>query len=313
MTKSLLITGGCGFIGANLIAQLRASGDYNIRVLDDESLGKREWIAEYDVDFVSGTICDQKTVSDCLDGIDSVVHLAAHTRVIDSINHPRLDFDINVVGTMNVLEAMKNKGINSFINASTGGAIIGDTTPPVHEDMLPKPASPYGAAKLAVEGYCSAFSQSYGLAATSLRFSNVYGSRSFHKGSVVAHFFKSILNGKTLTVYGDGSQTRDYVYSQDLAVGIMKAIDAEKPGVFQLGTGQPTTLNELINIMREVVGEDYKVDVDYLDFRAGEILHNYCQIDRAKREIGYSTPTSLKDGLALTWKWFVDNRKIFQD
>lgn len=313
MTKSLLITGGCGFIGANLIAQLRASGDYNIRVLDDESLGRREWIAEYDVDFVSGSICDQKTVFDCLDGIESVVHLAAHTRVIDSINHPRLDFDINVVGTMNVLEAMKNKGINSFINASTGGAIIGDTTPPVHEDMLPKPASPYGAAKLAVEGYCSAFSQSYGLAATSLRFSNVYGSRSFHKGSVVAHFFKSILNGKTLTVYGDGSQTRDYVYSQDLAVGIMKAIDAEKPGVFQLGTGQPTTLNELINIMREVVGEDYKVDVDYLDFRAGEILHNYCQIDRAKREIGYSTPTSLKDGLALTWKWFVDNRKIFQD
>jgi UDP-glucose 4-epimerase len=312
LTKSLLITGGCGFIGSNLIAQLRETGDYNIRVLDDESEGKREWISDFDVDFVCGSICDPKTVANSLDGIDSVVHLAAHTSVIDSVEQPKLDFDINVVGTLNVLEAMKDKGINSFINASTGGAIIGDTTPPVHEDMLPKPVSPYGASKLAVEGYCSAYAQSYGLAATSLRFSNVYGPRSFHKGSVVAHFFKCILNNKELTVYGNGSQTRDYVYSQDLATGILNAIEAAKPGVFQLGTGLPTTLNELIDVMREVVGDDYKVDVSYLDFRAGEILHNYCQIDRAKREIGYSTQTSLKDGLSETWKWFLENRAIFE-
>jgi UDP-glucose 4-epimerase len=300
----VLITGGCGFIGANLVAKLQQHNGLALRVLDNESLGRREHLEPFEGEFVPGDIRDPATLDAALEGIDAVVHLAADTRVMDSIENPSRNFDVNVNGTLALLEAMRARGIRRLINASTGGAIVGEVEPPVHEGLVPRPASPYGASKLAVEGYCSAYSASYGLQALSLRFSNVYGPRSFHKGSVVAAFFRRILEKAPIVVYGDGTQVRDYVFVGDLCDGIVAGLTSEVVGVNQLASGKPVRLNELIDAMRQVVAP-HEVAVEYRDFRAGEVYATYCDISKARRELNYDPRTTLMDGLADTWAWFV--------
>lgn len=300
----VLVTGGAGFVGTNLAARLRPRNDVTLRVLDSEVLGKREHLDNFDGEFIKGDIRDADVVNRALDGVDAVVHLAADTRVIESIEDPRLNMETNVIGTFNILDGMRKAGVKRFINASTGGAIIGSAEPPVHEGMLPSPISPYGASKMAVEGYCSAFTGSYGISALSLRFSNVFGPRSFHKGSVVAAFFKRILADKPLTVYGSGEQTRDYIYSEDICDGIIAGLDRpDVSGVIQLGTGRPVSINELIEAIREVVAPR-TFEVNYEDFRPGEVLSTYCAIDKARHELGFDPKMSLKDGLTETWRWF---------
>lgn len=306
MPERLLITGGCGFIGANLISHLRNTSDYDIRVLDDQSLGSVDTIAPFDIEFIDGDIRNRETVDAALAGVDAVVHLAADTRVMDSIENPVHNYDVNCNGTFNLLSAAVDAGTRRFVAASTGGAILGEVDPPVHEEMAPKPTSPYGASKLMAEGYMSAFSESYGLATAALRFSNVYGPLSIHKGSVVAQFFRQIIAGEELVVYGDGSQQRDYVFVEDLAEGIRQAVESDKSGAFQLGTGIATDINELIASMRDVVGTDREINVRYEDFRAGEIRNTYCDVSKARAELGYDPTTSLAEGLVPTWKWFTD-------
>ncbi len=308
MTK-VLITGGCGFVGVNL-ANMLAERGHGIRIIDNQILGKIEHLEGLEVEFIDGDIRDKAAVDRAVAGVDAVVNLAADTRVIPSIEDPSFNFDNNVVGTFNILEAMRRHGVERIVNASTGGAIMGEVEPPVHEEMVPQPISPYGASKLACEGYLSAFAGSYGMGASSLRFSNVYGPRSFHKGSVVAHFFKQILAGKPLIVYGDGSQKRDYIYVDDLCLGIVEAIARSASGVIQLGTGIATSINTLIDHMKSVVG-DYPVEVIYEDFRPGEIKHTWCQIDKARRTLDFNPDTQLADGLGRTWQWFLDNQARF--
>jgi UDP-glucose 4-epimerase len=308
--KKILITGGCGFIGSNLIQLLRQGGDIEIRVLDNESSGSKRDVAEFGVDFVAGDVGDAAAVTKALKGVDLVVHLAADTRVVDSIVAPERNFQSNVAGTFNLLCRMKDAGVKRIVNASTGGAILGDVEPPVHEEMAPSPLSPYGAAKLAAEGYCSAFAGAYGFEATSLRFSNVYGPRSYHKGSVVAHFFKQIVAGDELVVYGDGSQTRDYVFVEDLCEGIALAMKSGRSGVFQLGTGIPTSINELIAQIKDVLGDEFPFTVRYEAFRPGEILRTWCDISKARGTLGYDPKTPLALGLSRTWKWFRERMTI---
>jgi len=245
-----------------------------------------------------------------VEGQDAIVHLAADTQVIQSIEAPRYDFDVNVHGSVNLLEAMRQTGVRHLVNASTGGAILGDVAPPVHEEMVAKPMSPYGASKLAVEGYASAYGACYGIKTVSLRFSNVYGPRSFHKGSVVAQFFKQILAGEELVVYGDGNQSRDFVYVDDLSEGIRRGLEVDRTDVIQLGVGVPTSINELIDAIGRTVGED-RVQVRYQPFRAGEIIHTYCDISKARKMLGYDPRTTLEDGLRRTWAWFTENAARF--
>jgi UDP-glucose 4-epimerase len=306
----LLVTGGCGFVGTNLIAHLNRVGGYEITVFDNESLGERSFLEGLDTAFVKGDLRDADAVRAAVEGQDAIVHLAADTRVIPSIEKPRYNFEVNALGSLNLLEAMRETGVSQLASASTGGAILGDVTPPVHEEMVAKPVSPYGASKLCVEGYASAYGACYGIKTVSLRFSNVYGPRSFHKGSVVAHFFKQILAGKPLVVYGDGSQSRDFVFVEDLCEGIRRALDVDRTEVIQLGVGRPTSVNELIDFMRGVVGAD-RVSVRYEDFRAGEIINTYCDISKARRVLGYDPQTSLEDGLRQTWAWFTENAARF--
>ena len=302
--RHILITGGCGFIGVNLVAALRASHDALIRVLDNERLGKREYLAQWDVEFLRGDLRDAETVERAVAGVDCVVHLAADTRVMDSIVDPDNNFAVNVMGTMNLLRAMRKAGVERIVSASTGGAILGEVPPPAREDMPPSPASPYGAGKLAVEGYLSAFAGSYGMRACSLRFSNVYGPHSFHKGSVVAAFFRAILATRPITVFGDGSQTRDYVFVKDLCRGILSAMEKGATGVYQLGSGIPTTINQLIKHIRAIVEPRHQMHVRYEEFRAGELRRTWCDIDKARRVLGYEPRTCLQDGLLETWDWF---------
>lgn len=302
----ILVTGGCGFIGANLVHLLCPAG-HQVRVLDDESMSHRSALANLDVEFVKGSVADPEAVAAAVTGIDAVVHLAADTRVMDSIENPVRNFESNVIGSFTLLQGMREAGVKRIVAASTGGAILGEVPCPVHEDIMPSPLSPYGASKLAMEGYLSAFGGAYGFKCAALRFSNVYGPRSLHKGSVVALFFRQILNGEELTVYGDGEQIRDYVYVIDLVKGILAALQTEVTGVFQLGTGVPTTLNQLVVGIREVVGPHQNFKVNYVDKRDGEIVNTYCDISKAKAAFGYGVPTSLREGLAGTWSWFVNH------
>ena len=302
--KRILITGGAGFIGSNLVRYLANIGADEIIVFDDESLGDRKNIADIKHVFIKGDVRDVESLKAAIDGMEIIVHLAADTRVMDSIEDPVKNFEVNVIGTFNILKLARQARVKQIIIASTGGAILGDAEPPIHEAMVARPLSPYGASKLAAEGYASAFSAAYGMPVTCLRFSNIYGPGSFHKGSVVAHFFKHILTGEDLIVYGDGSQTRDYLFIQDLMKGIAGALQSNSHGVFQLGSGIPTSINELLSAMKSSIGSDFKSNVRFTDFRAGEVRHTWCNIDKAGKELGFSPATSLSEGLAATWDWF---------
>lgn len=301
---TVLVTGGSGFIGTNLCDYL-VGADHKVIVVDKAAVGRSRYLPQ-EVEFIAGDILDPEPLGDAFSRADVVVHLAADTRVIDSIENPRYNLEVNVLGTYNVLSLAREYGVSRVVNASTGGAILGDVAPPVHERMVPNPSSPYGASKLAAEGYCSAFAQSYGVSSISLRFSNVYGPFSCHKGSVVAKFFRQIKAGEGLTVYGDGSQKRDYVYTKDLVRGIGAAIESDATGPVQLASGTPTTLDELIVLIKEVTGAD-DLDVAYEDFRAGEVRDTYCDISRAREALGYSPRVSLRDGLGETWAWFKEH------
>ena len=211
-----LITGGCGFIGTSLIAQLlKEKPKTKIRVLDNLSVGTKEDLAEvcnfvevdvshgislhsscaedfsdhFEVELITGDVRDYDTCSQCCIGIDIIVHLAANTGVGPSVENPRLDMEANVIGTFNMLEAARKNNIGKFIFASSG-APIGEVDPPIHEEKVPRPVSPYGASKLAGEGYCSAYYRTFGIKTIALRFGNVYGPLSKHKNSVVAKFIK---------------------------------------------------------------------------------------------------------------------------
>ncbi len=303
--KQVLITGGAGFIGRHLATHL-TDHDVAVTVLDNESLGDRRHLDLDRVRFVAGDLRSPDDLRAALAGQDAVVHLAADTRVMDSIEDPTHNFDNNVVGTFNLLNACRELGVSRVVAASTGGAILGEVEPPVHEEMAPMPTSPYGASKLMLEGYLSAYASSYGLSSCALRFSNIYGPRSFHKGSVVAAFFKQLLAGEQPVVYGDGSQTRDYLYVGDLVEAIRVAMLSDVTGPYQLGSGHGTTLNQLLEAMRTVTG--LPIEVDYQDFRAGEVRDTWCQVDKARAGFGYDPSTPLEEGLRLTWEWFREQR-----
>lgn len=240
--RAMLVTGGCGFIGANLVPALLKRST-QVRVLDNLSTGLREDVESLGVELQLGDIRDEAAVARAMECVEEVVHLAAHTRVVDSIENPLFDFESNARGTLNLLLAARKVGVRKFVMASTRGAILGEKEPPVNEEMVAQPLSPYGASKLAGEGYCSAFHGSYGMGTVALRFSNVYGPFSYHKASVVAAFFKRMLQGESLIIYGDGQQTRDFLYAEDLVEGILTALNRSRGGeVYHLASGQETSV-----------------------------------------------------------------------
>lgn len=301
--NAILVTGGAGFIGASLVPMLLQQG-YRVRVLDNLSVGSAAALAGLDVELVAGDIRDRATVDAALAGMDGVVHLAAHTAVIDSIHDPLHDYAVNVGGTLNLLLACRDQGIGRFVFASSN-APIGENTPPIDESKPARPLSPYGASKLAGEGYCSAFHGSYGLGTVVLRFANVYGPRSTHKGSVVAKFIKDALSSGRLTIYGDGSQTRDFIYVEDLCRAILAALASDVGGeTFQIASGTETTVLDLAHRIQAAF-PDRRIEILHEGQRAGEIIRNYSSIAKAQRVLGWSPQVPLDEGLANTVASFV--------
>jgi UDP-glucose 4-epimerase len=286
---------------------LSANSAYDVVVLDNLSAGQQRPIFPRGVRFTCGDFTDKATMTECLKGVDTLVHLAALSGVIDSVKDPRSSFEVNVAGSFQLLELARVANVRRIINASTGGALLGEATPPISEEMAACPLSPYGASKLAMEGYCSAFAGAYGISCVTLRFSNIYGPRSAHKKSAVAAFIKSIIRGESLVVYGDGTQQRDYLYVGDLVRGIKAALEGRFTGVYQLGSGQPTTLNTLVATLKKVSGRDFQVR--YEARRSGEVHSTWCNISKAAREFGYNAPTNLESGLQTTWSWYLENRE----
>ena len=301
--KKVLVTGGRGFIGVNLARAISPSK--TTEVLDNlKRASPTGWDQELST-LREGDILNPEFVASCCGGMSQVVHLAAYGSVVESIADPERNFEVNVQGTLNVLRAAVGAGVRRFIFASTGGALIGDATPPVSEQSLPKPISPYGASKLCGEAYCHAFAKSYGLETVCLRFGNVYGPHSAHKKGAVTVFIKALMTGEPIVIYGDGSASRDYVHVEDLCSGIAAALDAPLAGgeVFHLASGRETSVLELARILRDVAGKpDHPIE--FRPARAGEVARNFANYDKAQERLGFQPKWKLADGLAATWEWF---------
>jgi UDP-glucose 4-epimerase len=251
-------------------------------------------------------------MADAMRGCDAVAHLAAYGSVVESLEDPLTNFDINARGTLVALEAARATGVGRFVMASTGGAIVGDATPPVNEQSLRSPKAPYGAGKMAGEGYCRCYAKSMGVHTVMLRFANVYGPFSAHKKGAVTHFSRCIMTGEPIPIFGDGSATRDFIYVDDLCRGIFLGLtcDVEAGEVFHLATGRETTIAELAKLTCEAAGAaDHPIE--HKPQRPGEIHRNFAQYDKAKAVMGFEPTVSLEDGLKRTWDWFSERREAF--
>jgi UDP-glucose 4-epimerase len=332
MAENWLITGGCGFIGINLIRRLGKDGCAAVRVLDNLSVGTLDdlRVVTGPVDLlppdseslpppvpgrcqlIEGDIIDDGLALRVARDMDVIVHLAANTGVGPSVEDPRLDCLTNVLGTFNYLEAARNSRVSRFIFASSG-APAGEVEPPIHEELPPHPVSPYGASKLAGEGYCSAYKQTYGIDTVALRFGNVYGPGSTHKSSVVAKFIKRALEGAPLEIYGDGSQTRDFIYIDDLIDALMRVVTADGIGgeAFQIATHKETTISEMTNELLTALREAGIRNVTLIngDARLGDVKRNYSDTTKARKRLGWAAQVGLAEGLRRTVAYFLARKE----
>ena len=298
---AVLVTGGCGFIGANLARHLSGKG-YRIKVLDNLSAGNKENLLATGcrlptADLVVGDIRDKAVAEKAMNGMDAIVHLAAHTSVVESLDNPEENWDINVNGTLTLLEACRLKGAQAFIFASSN-AVLGEQSAPVDETKVPNPLSPYGASKLAGEALCSAYYHSFGLKTVCLRFANCYGPYSQHTTGVIPRFVNWAKQGNALVIYGDGNQTRDFIHVDDvcqaidLSLTVSESIGGE---VFQIASGIETSINELADMVKGVARSD--ISILYKPERKGEIRNNCCDISKARAKLGFKPKIGLEDGL----------------
>jgi len=303
----VLITGGTGFIGSNLCWHLLDKG-YDITVLDNLSTGDINRLDESKI-VIKTDLDVTKNIGVWVDGcFDVVIHLAAQIDVMASIEDPLNDAMNNVMGTLNVLNMSRKCKVKKFIFASSN-AVSGDQEPPVHENMVPKPMSPYGASKLAGEAYCSAFYHSYGFDTVALRFSNVYGPGALNQEGVISLFAKQMIKDKSVCIFGDGKQTRDFIYVDDICKAIHLALETPNIGgqVFHVATETEISIYDLAVKMADIYGD--KVDIIFKEARTGEIRENWSDISLARKTLGFKPDWELDDGLRITMDWFKENYK----
>ena len=317
MAKSVLVTGGAGFIGAHVADRFLAEG-WSVTILDDLSSGRTENIPP-DARFVRGDITTPDAAALVRDGgFDVMCHLAAQIDVRRSVLDPVFDATRNILGTLNLMQAIQASGhATRVVFSSTGGALYGDFDPPPSTETFSKdPEAPYGIAKLSVEYYLAYYGRVHGLDTVALRYGNVYGPRQDPHGEagVVAIFCNRILDGRALTVFGDGEQTRDYVYAGDVAGANFAAATSTslpKPGrldarAFNIGTSIETSVNTLATTLQSVAGAT--AAIDYAPARAGELARSALQTDKARSVLGWSPKVSLAEGLANTYQYFSGRR-----
>ena len=323
--SKVLITGGCGFIGTSLIKKMLELGGYEtIRILDNFSGGTvsdLEEVSRYNlataencitksgVIVIEGDIRDPNVTNQSASGVDCIVHLAANTGVGPSVENPRMDMESNVIGIFNMLEAARHHDVGKFVFASSG-APAGLVEPPIHEELPPHPISPYGASKLAGEGYCSAYYHSFNVKTTCLRFGNVYGPRSKKKASVVAKFIKLAFDGLICEIYGDGRQTRDFIYIDDLVDAIILSARNDVGGeTFQIASGLEQTVQEVAAMIADQLSQyGITMKLIYKDPRVGDVARNYSDISKAQRILGWSPRTHLDEGLRKTIEYFLSEK-----
>jgi UDP-glucose 4-epimerase len=316
VSKSAIVTGGAGFIGSHVVDALLADG-YEVTVVDDLSAGDRQRVAP-EADLQVLDIVELDALSALIDRVapDAIFHLAAQASVVASVENPNRDCEVNVQGTLNVLETAGRCGA-PVIFTSTGGALYGDAAPrPTPEDRIPAPLSPYGASKWAAEAYVNTWSLSSGIAHTICRLGNVYGPRQSPHGEagVVAIFSHHLYTGRAPKLYGHGKPTRDYIYVEDVVSALLAAVG--KAGTYNVATEVET---DVITIWRELqaaaaqtpvpgaAGDPTTLEPELADLRPGELQHSCLDISRARRDLGWAPRVPIDDGLRRTYRALVES------
>jgi len=303
-----LVTGGAGFIGSNIVEEL-VRRKQEIVVIDDLSTGKRENIKPFldMITFIEGDIRDRELVRKALDGVDYVLHQAALASVPRSIENPILVNEVNVSGTLILLEESRRAGVKRFVYAASSSA-YGDTEIlPKREDMNPSPLSPYAISKLTGEYYCSVYYKVYGLETISLRYFNVFGPRqdpNSQYAAVIPIFITKLLMGESPTIFGDGEQSRDFTYVSNVVNANLLAAtsDNAKGQVVNIACGERYTLNELLDILKRMIGKDIKAI--YTDPRPGDVKHSQADISLATKLLGFKPEISFEEGLKKSVEWY---------
>ncbi|MGA3295355.1 MAG: SDR family oxidoreductase [Candidatus Acidiferrales bacterium] len=303
-----LVTGGAGFIGSNMVDELVRRG-HSVAVLDDLSTGKEDNVAgvRSKIDFRVGSITDLATVQAACKGTDYVIHLAARTSVPKSVKDPLETNKVNIDGTLNVLVAARDAKVKRFVYAASSSAYGETPTLPKTEAMQPEPISPYGVTKFVGELYAQVFGRVYGLENASVRYFNVFGPRqdpTSQYSGVLSRFMLAILNGESPVIYGDGEQSRDFTYIDNVVDETLRACEASGASgkVFNGGTGARITLNEVLKQLEKIT--DKKIQAKYDPPRAGDIRDSQADISLARKVLGYEPRVHFEDGLKRTWEWY---------
>jgi len=309
----VLVTGGAGFIGSHLVDALLKEG-LEVTIIDNLDTGTLDNIAHHkdreEFHFIKGDIRNYNLVKETTEDVDAVFHEAALVSVALSVEKPTLTNDVNVTGTLNLLKASLDLDVKRFIYASSA-AVYGDTIPiRKSESMSPRPASPYGVSKLAAENYAKLFHELYGLETISLRYFNVYGPRQsfdIHSGygGVIAIFINRLLKNRSLIIYGDGKQTRDFVYVDDVVDANILALNTKK-GIgeaFNIGTGTQVSVNQVASTLKTALDRK-ELENSHGDPRSADIQHGYADISKAKKILGYNPKFSIQEGLTELVKWY---------
>ncbi len=303
----VLVTGGAGFIGSHIAERLLADG-YHVTVLDNLSTGKLQNLKRCsnnpNFHFIKGDIRDRKTVDGTVESADAVIHEAAITSVFLSLKNPKLVFGVNTAATMNLLKSCVKNDAKRFVFASSA-AVYGAAEVPISEDAPTKPLSPYGESKLQSEKYCQKFWGEHGLETVCLRYFNVYGPRQTagQYAGVISKFFDRLRKKLPPVIYGDGEQTRDFVYVGDVVEATILALGCERAAgkILNIGTGRATSVNQLFNIFTKLM--HYRSKPKFAAPRAGEIKHSQADITKAKKILGYRPKVSLEQGLKKFAEW----------
>jgi nucleoside-diphosphate-sugar epimerase len=305
-----LVTGGAGFIGSNIVDELLRRA-HDVTVLDDFSSGKEENLAHAakNIRLIRGDICDLEAAREACDGVDYVLHLAARTSVPRSVKDPIETNRVNIDGTLNVLVAARDAGVRRVVYAASSAAYGETPTLPKVETMPSEPISPYGVTKLVGEMYAQLFGRAYGLENVSIRYFNVFGPRqdpTSQYSGVLSRFMLAIIDGSSPVVYGDGEQSRDFTYVDNVVNISLRACEADDASgkVFNGGTGVRISLNEVLMLLGKITGQ--KIKAKYDPPRSGDILHSQADITLAAGLLGYRPSVNFEDGLRRTWKWYSD-------
>jgi len=306
-----LLTGGSGFIGTNLIQRIIKDENNSVTSIDLKMpiLHERmdSWAFEYHLADI-----ETEDIDDYFIGKDVVIHLACQPGVEASVEDPVGTFKQNVYGTIRCLEAARKAGVKRFIFSSSGGTVLGKKSVPLREDLCPEPRSPYGASKLACEGYCRAYNASYGLETIILRFSNVYGPFSIHKGfNLIPGFIMAAISNDTCFINGDGRINKDYIFVEDLVTLIMSAATSTLGiggEVFQIATGVERSILDIKEILNKLSEKllSRSLKVKHRDERIGDVTYS-CNINKAQTKLNLAPVYDLEEGLELTFKWYIDN------